>query len=103
MPTIRNNTVYSRYGGWIPIDPIIHEHFHQGLQDAVQKRHAVFGPDLEHVDAVKQFETAINGDSVMRSLFDKIFLEVSLQEHNFTTVSFHLMLHRLPVPMVFSG
>jgi phosphatidylserine decarboxylase len=93
----RPSTAFTRYGGWIPSDERIYRGFHSRLfQFALMKREAF----SNHVPAVQAFADAINkpeaGEekSLMRTLFDNIFLQAA-KEYNFFQASSHLQLRRI--------
>ncbi|KAF8841422.1 hypothetical protein BDN67DRAFT_967173 [Paxillus ammoniavirescens] len=85
-------TKLSRYGGWLP-SRIIHESFINYHADSAAERLAKYRAShpqipegapvpssavgLYNVPSVQAFAGAINGDPVMKDLFDKIFLQVS--------------------------
>ncbi|KAH7890911.1 phosphatidylserine decarboxylase [Phlebopus sp. FC_14] len=84
-------TRLTRYGGWLP-SRIVYEKFvdyHVGKAvDRHQKYKARLpniplnvplppGEEAPHIPSVQAFADVINGDPVLRGLFDKIFLQVS--------------------------
>ncbi|KAH7890908.1 phosphatidylserine decarboxylase [Phlebopus sp. FC_14] len=84
-------TKLTRYGGWLP-SRVVHEGFikhHAGHAAESHRKYKARRPNIPlnaplppgeeapHVDSVQEFANAINGDPVMRGLFDKIFLQVS--------------------------
>lgn len=93
----RSSTAFTRYGGWIPSDERIYRGFHSRLfQFALVQRKAF----SEHEPAVQAFADAINkpeageNKSLMRTLFDKVFLQAS-KEYNFFKASSHFQLRRI--------
>ncbi|KAI0045727.1 hypothetical protein FA95DRAFT_1573597 [Auriscalpium vulgare] len=70
-----NPTKFIKYGGWLPSHPEIHTSF---LAKHVKlAKRAVLDSAAEHLPAVQEFKDAIEGDAIMKSLFDQIFLQVS--------------------------
>ncbi|KAI0045726.1 phosphatidylserine decarboxylase [Auriscalpium vulgare] len=67
-------TERSKYSGWLP-SPIIRESYL--AKHVKHAKRAVFDPAVVHVPAVQAFKDAIEGDSVMKTLFDQIFLQVA--------------------------
>lgn len=82
-------TVFSGYGGWLPRHPDIYKNFiNRLLKRALQRSH----DSLEHEPAVAAFGEAIQGDPVMKSLFDQIFRQVHEQSK---VKDFECLLHEL--------
>ncbi|KAI0069297.1 phosphatidylserine decarboxylase [Artomyces pyxidatus] len=90
------STKFIRYGGWLPAHPEIHTSF---LAKHVKlARKAVFSDaPVAHIPPVEAFKDAIEGDPVMKFLFDQIFLQVSSKNTvpDFETLLFMLD-HILP-------
>ncbi|KAH7890906.1 Phophatidylserine decarboxylase-domain-containing protein [Phlebopus sp. FC_14] len=84
-------TRLTRYGGWLP-SRIVHEKFVDYHVGKAIDRHQEYkanrpnvplniplppGEAAPHVPSVQAFADTINGDDELRTLFDKIFLQVS--------------------------
>jgi len=89
---VRDDTEFTRYGGWIPRDIRVYSGFHKRLALGARSRRGTFA---QHEPSVQEFKEAIEKDPVMTQLFDKIFLQAS-KEYNFTKVeTFEELLHAL--------
>lgn len=64
------------YGGWLPSSRQAYESFFQQLTDKVASRRRARST---HIQAVQDFENAINANPVMADLFGQIFLEAAAQ------------------------
>ena len=95
----RDDTEFTRYGGWIPRDIRVYFSFQARLALGARKRRGAFA---QHEPPVQEFQQAIENDPTMKKLSDKIFLEAS-KEYNFTKASSRFESHSLSVPMVCSG
>lgn len=78
---------FRRYTGWLPSNPEIYDTF-------IAKHVALASGRLghKHQDAVQKFEEAIQGDAIMKGLFEQIFLQVSPKN---TVKDFEMLLHML--------
>lgn len=67
---------FHKYGGWLPSKPEILSSF---IEQHVKLALAVDPSDTptQHLPAVQEFKEIIQGDAVMKDLFDQIFLQVS--------------------------
>ncbi|KAG1904727.1 phosphatidylserine decarboxylase [Suillus fuscotomentosus] len=68
-----SSTVLCGYGGWLPKHPAIYKAFIDHLVQRALRRSA---DSTLHEPAVAAFGEAIQGDPVMKSLFDQVFLQV---------------------------
>lgn len=68
-----SSTVLCGYGGWLPKHPAIYKAFIDHLVQLALRRSA---DSTSHEPAVTAFGEAIQGDPVMKSLFDQVFLQV---------------------------
>jgi len=97
MASRQELTAFTRYGGWIPSDERVYRGFHSRLALSARKKR---GGLVKHNPAVQAFADAINkpgpgGEkSLMRTLFDKIFLEAA-KEYNFIKASSFLQPRRI--------
>ncbi|EDR16170.1 uncharacterized protein LACBIDRAFT_192443 [Laccaria bicolor S238N-H82] len=99
MAPSREVTAFTRYGGWIPSDDRVYRHFHTRLADSARKKRGTF---VQHNPAVQALADAINKPgpggqtpSLMRTLFDNIFLQAA-KEYNFVKIkSFDELLYAL--------
>ncbi|KAJ3873432.1 phosphatidylserine decarboxylase [Lentinula edodes] len=69
-PLPSKNTVLTRYGGWIPADPVVYEAFFDDLLRAIDTKKA-------HVPAVQEFEYALNSDPELFDLLGQAFLQAA--------------------------
>jgi phosphatidylserine decarboxylase len=96
MASRREVTAFTRYGGWIPSDERVYRGFHNRLASFARKKR---GTLVRHNPAVQAFADAINktepGEekSLMRTLFDNIFLQAA-KEYNFVKASSFLQPRR---------
>lgn len=74
--TMAHSTTYTKYGGWLPSNPIIHKSF-LTTRAKLAKDTVLSGGPTVHVPAVEEFKNAIESDVVMNDLFGQIFLQVS--------------------------
>ena len=84
-------TAFTRYGGWIPSDERVYHHFHHRLALSAGDGKLA---SARHNPAVQAFADAINkvgpGEkkSLMRTLFDKIFLQAAKKTNLIEASSF---------------
>ncbi|KAJ3921902.1 phosphatidylserine decarboxylase [Lentinula edodes] len=64
------DTVLTRYGGWIPADPAVYEAFFDDLLRSIDTKKA-------HVPAVQEFEDALNSDPELVDLLGQTFLQTA--------------------------
>jgi phosphatidylserine decarboxylase len=69
-------TTFSGYGGWLPKSPAIYRNF---INHLLKRALGRSDESTKHEPAVAAFGEVIQGDPVMKSLFDQIFLQVSEQ------------------------
>jgi phosphatidylserine decarboxylase len=96
MASRREVTAFTRYGGWIPSDERVYRGFHKRLALFAGKKR---GKSVPHNQIVQTFADAINGPpgpekSLMRTLFDNIFLQAA-KEYNFIKASSFLQPRRI--------
>lgn len=90
MASRREVTAFTRYGGWLPSDERVYRGFHSRVALIARKKRTTIG--VQHNPAVQKFADAINKHepgtekSLMRTLFDKVFLEAA-KEYNFVKIT----------------
>lgn len=84
-----------KYGGWLPSKPEILSTFIDELVKLAQ------GPlrdtSTQHLPAVQEFKESIQGDPVMKNLFDEIFLQVVSKLNKVSQFSPIYTIHIVPI------